>query len=266
MIELIDIGKSYDGGRTWAIEQLSLSVARGQLLVLLGESGCGKTTTLKMINRLIEPTVGRIEIDGQNVLTRDAVALRRGIGYAFQNVGLFPHLTIAENIAVVPQLLGWSRGEIRDRVDELLVLVKLDQQPYRDRLPTELSGGQRQRVGLARALAARPQIMLMDEPLGALDPLTRDSLREEYRRIHQQLGLTTVMVTHDMTEALLLADRIAVISAGRILRLDTPHNLLTAPGNDYVRRLMQSPRRQAARLEALLARGVPAARRGGQTG
>lgn len=253
MIELIDIAKSYDGGHSWAIERLSLHVRRGEFLVLLGESGCGKTTTLKMINRLIEPTRGRIEVDGQNILALDATVLRRRIGYVLQNVGLFPHMTIAGNVAVVPQLLGWRRGDIRHRVDELLSLVNLDPLIYRDRLPVELSGGQRQRVGLARALAARAHIMLMDEPFGALDPLTRDSLRDEYRRLHEQLGLTTVMVTHDMTEALLLADRVAVISAGQILRIDTPHNLLVSPGDPYVQRLMQSPRHQADRLEALLA-------------
>ena len=260
MIHLVGIGKSYDDGLTWAVEKLTLEVPEGQLIVLLGESGCGKTTTLKMINRLIEPTRGHIEIEGQNVLTLDASILRRGIGYVFQNVGLFPHMTIAANVTVVPQLLGWSRNDITSRADELLTLVNLDPAIYRDRLPRQLSGGQRQRVGLARALAAKPRIMLMDEPFGALDPLTRDALQNEYRRIHQQLGLTTVMVTHDMTEALLLADRIAVMSAGHILRLDTPHNLLTEPGDEYVRRLMETPRRQADQLEALLAapNGEPA--------
>ena len=253
MIRLIDIGKSYDNGRTWAVEKLSLDVPDGQLLVLLGESGCGKTTTLKMINRLIEPTRGCIEIDGQNVMTLNASVLRRGVGYVFQNVGLFPHMTIAANVAIVPQLLGWNQADISARVDELLTLVNLDPAVYRNRLPRELSGGQQQRVGLARGLAARPRIMLMDEPFGALDPLNRDMLKNEYRRIHQQIGLTTVMVTHDMTEALLLADRIAVMSGGRILRLDTPHHLLTQPGDPFVRQLMETPKRQADQLEALLA-------------
>ena len=252
MIHLVGIGKSYDDGITWAVDKLTLEVPQGQLIVLLGESGCGKTTTLKMINRLIEPTRGHIEIERENVLTLDPSMLRRGIGYVFQNVGLFPHMTIAANVTVVPQLLGWSRNDINSRADELLTLVNLDPATYRDRMPRQLSGGQRQRVGLARALAAKPRIMLMDEPFGSLDPLTRDALQNEYRRIHQQLGLTTVMVTHDMTEALLLADRIAVMSAGHILRLDTPHNLLTAPGDDYVQRLMETPKRQADQLEALL--------------
>lgn len=254
MINLLEAAKKYDGG-DWAVDHVTLRVPEGELLVLLGESGCGKTTTLKMINRLIEPTSGRIEIDRRDVSTLDVSQLRRGVGYVFQNIGLFPHMTIGGNVAVVPQLLGWAGDAIADRVDELLTLVNLDPELYRDRMPHQLSGGQRQRVGLARALAGRPRIMLMDEPFGALDPLTRDTLQTEYRRIHRQLALTTVMVTHDMTEALLLADRIAVMSQGRILRLDTPHCLLTDPGNPYVRQLMETPKRQADQLEALLVAG-----------
>ncbi len=254
MIELAHVSKTYDGG-TWAVRDLSLDVPRGRLLVLLGESGCGKTTTLKMINRLIEPSGGSIHVDGQAILQGDPVQLRRRIGYVFQNVGLFPHMTIARNVAVVPQLLGWPADRITRRVDELLELVSLPPARFRDRLPRQLSGGQRQRVGLARALAAESRIMLMDEPFGALDPLTRDELQNEFRRLHEKLALTTVMVTHDMTEALLLADRIAVMQGGRILQEGTPHELLTRPADDYVRALMQTPRRQAHRLEELVAAG-----------
>ena len=254
MIRLHNVTKQY-GSSVVAVDRLSLDIASGELVVLLGESGCGKTTTLKMINRLIEPTSGDIDIDGRNTRQLDPVALRRQIGYVFQGVGLFPHMTVGENVAVVPGLLQWKPADIASRVEELLELVGLPAGEYRDRLPAALSGGQRQRVGVARALAARPSIMLMDEPFGALDPLTRDALQDEYRKIHQSLGLTSVMVTHDMTEALLMADRIAVMHDGRIAQLGTPHELLAKPRNDYVRALMQTPRRQADRLEALVAEG-----------
>ncbi len=252
MIRLQQLAKSYDAGATYAVEALDLDIRQGELLVLLGESGCGKTTTLKMINRLIEPTAGAIEIDGEDARGVDPVQLRRRIGYVFQGVGLFPHMTVAENVAVVPHLLGWDRTEINRRVDELLDMVALSPTEYRDRPPAALSGGQRQRVGLARAMAARPKIMLMDEPLGALDPLTRDSLQDEFQRIHKQHGLTTVMVTHDMTEALLMADRIAVMNGGRIVRLGPPSELLHDPRDEYVKRLMDTPKRQADRLEELI--------------
>jgi osmoprotectant transport system ATP-binding protein len=252
VIRLEHVLKAYAGADAPAVGGVDLHIRQGELLVLLGESGCGKTTTLKMINRLIEPTSGRIEVDGDDTRHLDPVVLRRRIGYVFQGVGLFPHMTVGQNVAVVPRLVGWSEAEIDERARELLDLVGLPPDEFRSRYPRQLSGGQRQRIGLARALAARPKIMLMDEPFGALDPLTRDALQDEFIRIHKNLGLTTVMVTHDMTEALLMADRLAVMNAGRIARLGTPHDLLTDPQDDYVRRLMEMPKRQADRLEALV--------------
>jgi len=251
MIQLDHLSKQF--GEVTAVDDICCEVADGELVVLLGESGCGKTTTLKMINRLIEPSGGAVRVDGSDTRGQDPVALRRRIGYVFQGIGLFPHMTVAGNVAVVPRLLGWPQGRIDERVAELLELVGLPRSAYGDRKPRELSGGQRQRVGLARALAGQPRILLMDEPLGALDPLTRDAMQDEIRRIHHELGLTTVMVTHDMTEALLMADRIAVMRGGRMIRVGTPHELLTEPGDEYVARLMETPKRQADRLEAMVA-------------
>ena len=256
MIVLEGVSKSYDGGATYTVRDVTLSVQKGELLVLLGGSGCGKTTTLKMINRLVEPTAGRIAVDGRDVRALDPVQLRRGIGYVIQGSGLFPHMTVADNIAVVPRLLGWPAERIAPRVEELLKLVNLAPQEYAARLPRQLSGGQQQRVGFARALAAGPQVILMDEPFGALDPVTRVELRTEFLELRRRLGLTAVMVTHDMTEALLSADLIAVMNAGRLLRLGTPRALLTEPGDPYVAALMSTPKREADQLEALMSRNT----------
>jgi osmoprotectant transport system ATP-binding protein len=252
LIVLERVSKAYDRGR-FAVRDVSLQVPAGKMLVLLGGSGAGKTTALKMINRLTDPTTGRVEVDGQDVRAVDPVELRRGIGYVFQGIGLFPHLTVADNIAVVPRLLRWPRDRIERRVDELLELVHLPPAEYRGRFPEEVSGGQQQRVGFARALAAGPRVMLLDEPFGALDPITRDALRDEFQQIRRRLGFTAVMVTHDMTEALLLADLIAVMNGGRLVALGTPHALLTNPGDDFVASLLSAPKRQAERLEALVA-------------
>ena len=251
MIELQALTKVYDGGVV--VSELSLTVPRGQLLVLLGGSGSGKTTTLKMINRLIEPTAGAVRIDGTETSTIPGSELRRRVGYVFQQVGLFPHMTVAENVGVTPALLGWSSDRIRVRVDELLTLVELDQSSVRDRYPDELSGGQQQRVGVARALAGDPSILLLDEPFGSLDPLTRQRLQDSLVRIRREVGLTAVFVTHDMVEALLLGDRIAVMNAGRLVQVGTPHELLTSPADGYVRQLMATPRRQAEVVDTLMA-------------
>lgn len=256
MIALDGVTKSYDGGKTYPVRDVCLTVPAGELLVLLGGSGCGKTTTLKMINRLVEPTAGRVRIAGRDVRTLDPVELRRGIGCVFQGAALFPHLTVADNVAVVPRLLGWPPARTAARVDELLELVRLPPAEYRHRPPAHLSGGQQQRVGFARALAAGSKVMLLDEPFGALDPVTRDELREEFQTLRRRLGLTAVMVTHDMTEALLTADRIAVMHGGRVLRAGTPRELLADPGHPFVEALVAAPRRHAARVDALLANPV----------
>ena len=243
MIELRGVSKRY--GRQTVVDDLSLAIDSGEVLVLLGGSGCGKTTTLKMINRLVDPTTGTVRFDGADAATIPPHALRRRIGYVFQQVGLFPHMTVAENVAVTPSLLGWAPDRIRARTDELLELVELDPQQVRERRPHELSGGQQQRVGVARALAANPAVLLLDEPFGALDPLTRERLQESFVHVRRELGITAVFVTHDMAEALLLGDRIAVLHAGRLQQVGAPRDLLNRPASEYVRELMDTPRRQA---------------------
>jgi osmoprotectant transport system ATP-binding protein len=208
------------------LSDLSLTVERGETLVLLGESGCGKTTTLKLVNRLLEPTSGEVVVEGKSTIAWDPIALRRHIGYVIQEGGLFPHFTIARNVALVPSLSGWETTRIDERVRELLSLVGLDPDRFAERYPRELSGGQRQRVGVARALAADPPLMLLDEPFGALDPLTRASLQREFADLSRRLGKTAILVTHDVREALALADRVGLMHKGRLLVLETPEGFL----------------------------------------
>ncbi len=248
-VEIDKVAKVY--GRNTAVDHVSLSIPEGQFVALVGGSGSGKTTLLKTVNRLIEPDAGAVRIGGEDVASADPPELRRRIGYVFQGVGLFPHLTVGENIATVPSLLGWPRAEIAARVAELLDLIDLPAD-VAARRPAALSGGQQQRVGVARALAARPKIMLMDEPFGALDPLTRDALGQAYRALHDELGLTTLMVTHDVQEAVLLADRIVVMKAGRILADDTPRALMQGHADPEVEALIATPRRQAERVRVLM--------------
>jgi osmoprotectant transport system ATP-binding protein len=253
LIAYANVAKRFDGGRVLAVDNVSLEVAEGEFLAIVGGSGSGKTTLLRLANRLIEADCGSITVEGEDVRKLDPIPLRRRIGYVFQSGGLFPHMSVAANIGITPKLLGTPPAEIASRVDELLDLVRLDRARHADRFPHELSGGQRQRVGVARALAAKPRMVLMDEPFGALDPLTRDALGDDYRALHDKLGLTTVMITHDMTEAILLADRIAVMRAGRLLAQGTPTEL-SGSDDAYVGELLRTPRRQAERLKVLLPR------------
>ena len=234
MIRLSGVGKRYDDG-TVAVQDLDLEVREGEMVVLVGPSGCGKSTTLKMINRLIEPSTGTIEIDGQDVTTADPVKLRRGIGYVIQQIGLFPHQRIVTNVMTVPLLYGESKATARARAVELLELVGLDPERYADRFPHQLSGGQRQRVGVARALAADPPVLLMDEPFGAVDPIVRVRLQEEFLRLQRELGKTVVMVTHDIDEAVKMGDRVAVFAeGGRLAQYGTPAELLGGPADEFV--------------------------------
>jgi osmoprotectant transport system ATP-binding protein len=249
-----NVRKSFEHGRVNALNNVSLSVAAGEFLAIVGGSGSGKTTLLRLTNRLIEPDDGIVRVHGDDVRKVDPIVLRRSIGYVFQSGGLFPHMSIADNIGITPRLLDIPAGETSKRINDLLDLVRLDRS-HRDRFPHELSGGQRQRVSVARALAAKPRIVLMDEPFGALDPLTRDGLGEDYRALHRELGLTTVMITHDMAEALLLADRVAVMRDGHLIAQGTSQEL-SMIDNAYVRELLGTPRRQAERLQELLPKGL----------
>ncbi|GAA4522475.1 ABC transporter ATP-binding protein [Chelativorans composti] len=236
MIEIEELTKVYDGNTV--VDRVSLTVPEGTVAAIVGTSGSGKTTLLRMINRLVEPTSGSVRIGGQDTRAIPPHELRRQIGYVIQGYGLFPHRTVAENIATVPQLLGWDRDRIARRVDELMEIFQLDPAQYRDRFPSELSGGQQQRVGVARALAAEPKILLMDEPFGALDPIIRTKARDDLMEIQKKFRTTIIIVTHDMDEAIQLGDRIAVMQEGRVLQWDTPTGILLDPAHDFVAELV----------------------------
>ena len=240
-IELDAVTKTYPGQPQSAVEDFSMRIEPGELVMFVGPSGCGKTTTMKMVNRIIEPSSGSIRIDEKDVLSLDPNELRRHIGYVIQQIGLFPHMTIAENVGAVPKLLGWDKARTAARVEELLTTVQLDPGTFAHRYPRQLSGGQQQRVGVARALAADPPVMLMDEPFGATDPITREKLQAEFLRLQAAIGKTIIFVTHDFDEAIRLGDRIAVLSErSQIEQFDTPAAILAAPANDYVRSFIGS--------------------------
>ena len=243
MITFDNVGKSYDGGRTWAVRGVSLEVAEGETVALLGSSGSGKTTLLKTVNRLTEPTEGDVYLSGARVIDQNPVALRRSVGYVFQGVGLFPHHRVARNVETVPRLLRWPKAKRRERVDQLLHMVGLPPETYARRFPAELSGGQRQRVGFARALAADPAVLLMDEPFGALDEVVRQKLQQTLHKTLKGLGKTALLVTHDLFEALALADRVAVLHEGRVEQIAPPRELLRKPATDFVRQLVERPAR-----------------------
>lgn len=241
MITFTNVSKVYPNGFE-AVQTIDFTIQTGEFIVLIGPSGSGKSTTMKMINRMIPHTSGEIEINGENILSYEASQLRRNIGYVIQQVGLFPHYTIEKNIAIVPQLKGWSKEQQKERVTELLTLVGLDPETYRNRYPKELSGGQQQRVGIARALAADPDILLMDEPFSALDPITKEQLQSELLSLHQKLKKTIVFVTHDMDEAIRLGDRIAIMKEGQLIQLDTPEQILHTPANAFVEQFIGAHR------------------------
>lgn len=251
MILSVDqLEKTYRGG-VKAVRDVSFDMDAGELLALVGESGCGKTTTLKCINRLLEPSAGRVLVEDEDAAGLDPVSLRRRIGWVMQGDGLFPHMSVGDNVAVTLRLLDWAPQQISHRVDDVLELVRLDPAQFRDRRPGTLSGGQRQRVGVARALAAGSRLVLMDEPFGALDPITRDALRRDFIDLQRRMGFAAVMVTHDLAEALLMADRIAVMHDGEIVQSGTPKALLSAPGHAIVRTMLESPIHEADAVQAL---------------
>jgi len=263
LIAFEQVCKTYAGG-TEAVRDLTLEIPEQETLVLLGTSGSGKTTTMKMVNRLIEPSSGRILIDGEDVMGQDAIALRRRIGYAIQHIGLFPHMTVAENIAVVPKLLQWSRERIDERIGQLLNMVGLEPDEFRDRFPSQLSGGQRQRVGVARALAADPPIVLMDEPFGALDPITREQLQNEFLDLESVIRKTIIFVTHDVFEAVKMGDRVALLDAGRLQQVATPKELVESPANEFVDQFLGQHRFQLSLLTQTVGSIGTAAVRPGQ--
>ena len=250
-IQFIDVTKKFDGSENDAVEQVSLSIEKGELITILGSSGSGKTTLLKMINRLYEPSKGTIQLFGEDIQGMDVVKLRRGIGYVIQQVGLFPHMTVAENIATVPRLLKWSQSAIDERTDELLAMVEMETKDFKKRYPSQLSGGEQQRIGLARALAVNPEIMLMDEPFGAIDAITRLNLQDQLLRIHGGLKKTFIFVTHDINEAFKLGSRVIIMNQGRINQFDSPRNIVKQPATEFVSKLIESSREQEKFWEGL---------------
>ncbi|WP_276731309.1 choline ABC transporter ATP-binding protein OpuBA [Bacillus sp. (in: firmicutes)] len=256
MLTLENVSKTYKGGKK-AVNNVNLKIEKGEFICFIGPSGCGKTTTMKMINRLIEPSAGKIFIEGENIMEQDPVELRRKIGYVIQQIGLFPHMTIQQNISLVPKLLKWPEHKRKERARKLLKLVDMGPE-YLDRYPHELSGGQQQRIGVLRALAAEPPLILMDEPFGALDPITRDSLQEEFKKLQKTLHKTIVFVTHDMDEAIKLADRIVILKAGEIVQVGTPDDILRNPADEFVEefigkeRLIQSSSPDVERVDQIM--------------
>jgi osmoprotectant transport system ATP-binding protein len=242
MIEIRDLVKQFPGSPRPAIDHLTMTVPEGEVCVLIGPSGCGKTTTMRVINRMIDPDGGAVRVAGRDIMSVDPVQLRRSIGYVIQQIGLFPHWSIAQNIGTVPRLLGWDEARIAKRVDELLALVGMEPGAYRDRYPRELSGGQRQRIGVARALAADPPVMLMDEPFGAIDPITRAHLQDEFLKILRSLRKTIVFVTHDIDEALKMGDRVAIMRDGALVQYGTPEAILAQPADAFVSSFVGSDR------------------------
>lgn len=245
-IEFRDVTKTFKGASYSAVDHVSLTVNEGEFITILGSSGCGKTTLLKMINRLYEPDSGSIILFGEDISTVDVVKVRRRIGYVIQQIGLFPHYTVSENIATVPKLLGWDKEKTAARVDELLNLVGLEPKEFRERYPAQLSGGQQQRIGLARALAIDPKIMLMDEPFGAIDSITREKLQDELLNLHREMGKTILFVTHDSEEAFKLGDRVIIMNEGKILRFDTPEAIIRQPADPFVQSLVDSAKAKEA--------------------
>lgn len=241
MIEFKNVDKVYGDG-TKAVDNLSLTIESGELVVFIGTSGSGKTTSMRMINRMIDATEGQVLIDGEDIKEKDPVKLRRNIGYVIQQTGLMPHMTVYENIVMVPKLLKWDEEKMKDRAVELLEKVDMDPEQYLDRYPSELSGGQQQRIGVIRALAADQEIILMDEPFGALDPITREALQQLVVQLQKEYGRTVIFVTHDMDEALELADKVAIMSKGQLIKYDTPHNIISNPANDFVREFLGEER------------------------
>lgn len=243
-IEYRAVCKGFPGGGALAVDHVSAAVEDGSFVTILGSSGCGKTTLLKLTNRLYEPDSGTIHLFGADIARRDPVALRRSIGYVIQQVGLFPHMTVEENIGAIPRLMKWSKADIADRVTELLTLVGLEPETFRRRYPSQLSGGQQQRIGLARALALDPKVMLLDEPFGAIDAITRLNLQNELLRLHAGLGKTFLLVTHDINEAFKLGDRVMIMNEGRLLQFDTPKHIVQHPADPFVETLIRSAREQ----------------------